>query len=214
MSVPRAGALGLPTPDFGDGGPAAPISLSATGAPDIFADKKRLGWHAKSKAEARCDFSPDNNRLAKKSGICYLACWKKSPHGRTLSEIKADDDMVPVFARAVAELITRVLGPGLDPEQWAVVTCPARRHKERNFAHMFTEKTAATLGLPFFPNCATAGSKQRVGAVFTPNNIPPQKNIIVTDDIVTTGSTMLAMQNMLRKLGKNCILVTGINNNS
>ena len=64
----------------------------------------------------------------------------------------------------------------------------------------------AHLALDFSP------SKHRVGTVFTANNIPPHRNVIVFDDFVTTGQTLVSMQNLLVSLGKNCTFFVGINN--
>ena len=77
---------------------------------------------------------------------------------------------------------------------------------------MIAEKIGKHLGLPFYDDCAFAPSKHRVGTVFTANNIPPQRNIIVFDDFVTTGQTLVSMQNLLRANGKNAIFFAGINN--
>ena len=97
-------------------------------------------------------------------------------------------------------------------DDFAVVTTPKRRHKERNFATLIAIRIAEMLCLPFFEDCAFAPSKHRVGTVFTANNIPPQRNIIVFDDFVTTGQTLVSMQNLLVSLGKNCTFFAGINN--
>ena len=58
---------------------------------------------------------------------------------------------------------------------------------------------------------AFAPSKHRVGTVFSANNIPPLRNIIVFDNFVTTGQTLVSMQNLLVSLGKNCTFFAGIN---
>ena len=105
----------------------------------------------------------------------------------------------------------------------------------RHFATLIAIRIAEQLGLPFFEDgaldnqgcgsamlkqvwhCAHlaldfAPSKHRVGTVFTANNIPPHRNIIVFDDFVTTGQTLVSMQNLLVSLGKNCTFFAGINN--
>ncbi|MCI6079385.1 MAG: phosphoribosyltransferase [Bacteroidales bacterium] len=98
------------------------------------------------------------------------------------------------------------------PKEPSLWFAPKRRHKERNFATLIAMRIAEMLGLPFFEDCAFAPSKHRVGTVFTANNIPPQRNIIVFDDFVTTGQTLVSMQNLLVSLGKNCSFFAGINN--
>ena len=44
------------------------------------------------------------------------------------------------------------------------------------------------------------------------NVCPAEQNIIVFDDFVTTGQTMLAMKRLFAPLNKNIVFVAGINN--
>ena len=54
---------------------------------------------------------------------------------------------------------------------------------------------------------------ERVGAVFTFGTEPPkERNIIVFDDFVTSGATMISMRELLLPLGYNLVFFTGINN--
>ena len=182
------------------------------GDKDLFAEKKRAAWKGVQVDEARCDLSPNRMRITNRGGVFFITLWKKSVYGRTLTDIKGDDAMVDYFADNIAPLIKSVIGSFLSPEDYAIVTTPKRRHKERNFATMIAEKIGKHLGLPFYDDCAFAPSKHRVGTVFTANNIPPQRNIIVFDDFVTTGQTLVSMQNLLRANGKNAIYFAGINN--
>ena len=179
---------------------------------DLFEEKKRKAWKELDVAEARCDFASNRMRITNRDGVFFITLWKKSVYGRTLTDIKGDDEMVGYFADNIAPLIRSVLGSFLNGDDFAVVTTPKRRHKERNFATMISEKIAEHLGLQFYDDCALAPSKHRVGTVFTANNIPPQRNIIVFDDFVTTGQTLVSMQNLLREHQKNCVFFAGINN--
>ena len=77
---------------------------------------------------------------------------------------------------------------------------------------MIAEKIGKHLGLPFYDDCALAPNRHRVGTVFTANNIPPQRNIIVFDDFVMTGHTLVSMQNLLKDHEKNAIYFVGVNN--
>ena len=152
-------------------------SLAGKEPADLFAEKKRAAWKDVQVAEARCDFAPNRMRITNRGGVFFITLWKKSVYGRTLTDIKGDDAMVGYFADNIAPLIRSVLGSFLSSEDFAVVTTPKRRHKERNFASMICERIAELLGLQFFEDCANAPSKHRVGTVFTANNIPPHRNI-------------------------------------
>ena len=181
---------------------------------DLFAEKKRAAWKDVQQAEARCDFAPNKVRISYRNpqfGIISL--WKKSLYGRTLTDIKSDPDMVEKFAGGMNTLIRQILGHSLASGDWCIVTSPKRRHKERNFASLISARLATLLGVNFYEDLAECHSKHRVGAVFTLVKAPPtERNIIVFDDFVTTGATMLSMRDLLQPLGYNLIFFTGINN--
>lgn len=181
---------------------------------DLFAEKKRAAWKYVQQAEARCDFAPNKVRISYRNpqfGIISL--WKKSVYGRTLTDIKADPEMVDKFAVGMNTLIRQILGNSLSSGDWCIVTSPKRRHKTRNFASLISARLADLLGIRFYEGLAECHSKHRVGAVFTFGKQPPaEANIIVFDDFVTTGATMISMRELLMPLGKNLVFFTGINN--
>lgn len=181
---------------------------------DLFAKKKRAAWKEAQQAEARCDFAPNKVRISYRNpqfGIISL--WKKSLYGRTLTDIKSDPDMVEKFAEGMNTLIRQILGHSLASGDWAIVTSPKRRHKVRNFASLISARLAELLGIPFYEDVAECHSKHRVGAIFTFGAQPPsERNIIVFDDFVTSGATMISMRELLVPLGKNLVFFTGINN--
>ena len=176
---------------------------------DIFSNKERKAWD--KSLEARCDFQY-HLRLTRRASTNFITIWQKSVFGRTLTDIKSDDAMVPYFIENLTPVIREMIGCHLDKGSWALVTTPMRRHKEHNFASRIAEGLATELGIPFYYDCAHCRSKQRVGAVFDPNNIPRESNVIVFDDFVTTGSTLQSMKNLLLQEGKNPIFICGINN--
>lgn len=181
---------------------------------DLFAEKKRAAWKEAQQVEARCDFAPNKVRISYRNpqfGIISL--WKKSLYGRTLTDIKSDPDMVEKFAEGMNTLIRQILGHSLASGDWTIVTSPKRRHKVRNFASLISARLAELLGIPFYEDVAECHSKHRVGAVFTFGAQPPsERNIIVFDDFVTSGATMISMRELLMPLGKNLVFFTGINN--
>ena len=183
-------------------------------AKDLFAEKKRAAWKDVQQAEARCDFAPNKVRISYRNpAFGIISLWKKSVYGRTLTDIKADQDMVEKFAVGMNTLIRQILGDSLAAGDWCIVTSPKRRHKERNFASLISARLADLLGIRFYEDLAECHSRHRVGAVFTfGKEQPAERNIIVFDDFVTTGATMISMRELLRPLGKNLVFFTGINN--
>lgn len=181
---------------------------------DLFSPYKRAAWKDVQQAEARCDFAPNKVRISYRNpAFGIISLWKKSVYGRTLTDIKADPDMVEKFAVGMNTLIRQILGDSLANGDWCIVTSPKRRHKERNFASLISARLAELLGICFYEDLAECHSRHRVGAVFTFGKEPPaERNIIVFDDFVTTGATMISMRELLRPLGKNLVFFTGINN--
>ena len=188
--------------------------VSSEDEKDLFSPKKRAAWKDVQQAEARCDFAPNKVRISYRNpAFGIISLWKKSVYGRTLNDIKADQDMVEKFAVGMNTLIRQILGDSLASGDWCIVTSPKRRHKERNFASLISARLADLLGIRFYEDLAECHSKHRVGAVFTFGAEPPKENnIIVFDDFVTTGATMISMRELLRPLGKNLVFFTGINN--
>ena len=162
---------------------------------DLFAEKQRKGWD--KTVEARCDFTP-RPRLTRRSGLFFLSVWQKSVYGRTLTEIKADDEMVPFFAKTM-------IG-------FCIITTPKRRHLVKNFATRISEQIASGLAIPFYEDVCTCRTKQRVGAIFDVHIVPNEQNIICFDDFVTTGQTLQAMLRALAPYNKNLLFFSGINN--
>ena len=189
-------------------------SFSRDESKDLFAEKKRAASKDVQHTEARSDFAPNKVRISYRNpSFGIISLWKKSLYGRTLTDIKSDDAMVGKFAEGMNTLIRQILGHSLASGDWCIVTSPKRRHKTRNFASLIAAQIGSLLGIPFYEDIAECHSKHRVGAVFTFGAEPPkERNIIVFDDFVTTGATMISMKNLLEPLGYNLVFFTGINN--
>ena len=176
---------------------------------DLFAVQQRKSWDKSQ--EARCDFSY-KLRLTRRSNVNFISIWQKSILGRTLTDIKSDPDMVAFFADSICPVIKEMVGYNLSQGQWCVVTSPKRRHKEKNFATLISERLGQMLEIPFYEDVAFCHTKQRVNAVFELNVLPKEPNVIVFDDFVTTGQTLAGMKHLLQPLGKNLVFFTGVNN--
>lgn len=201
----------LTFPEVGEGSLVVdiPQKQSKVLQKDLFAVSKRKSWD--KTVEARCDFTYKLS-LTRRSDVDFISIWKKSVYGRTLTDIKGDPDMVTFFADNITPVISETLGYHLADGSWAICTSPKRRHKEKNFATLISERIAASLGIPFYEDVALCHSKQRVNAVFEINNLPQESNIIVFDDFVTTGMTLAGMKKLLSSLGKNGVYFSCINN--
>lgn len=177
---------------------------------DIFSEEKRKSWNNDpSRARTDLRFHP---KVVKRAGVWFASCYQKSVTGRTLVEIKADLSLVDRFAADTANLIEQMWGrKWLFRGEFALTVNPPRRHIEGNFAIAVAKKLAEILEINFYPAVASPRSKQRINAVYDLVKMPPEENIIVFDDFVTTGSSLSAMKNLLSP-HKNTFFITGVNN--
>lgn len=173
-------------------------------------EKKRPGWNSgKDAKESLCDLK-ETITLHIKGDISFVSFYKKSEAGFPLSQIKGDIQNVKVFADMATQIIKKAIGLH-STDGWCIITTPKRRHKEQNFASMTAAMIADRLGIPFHDDVISAKTRQRVNPTFTLEKPFEEKNVIVFDDIITTGSTLTATNACLPD--KNCFFVVGINNN-
>ena len=177
---------------------------------NVFEDKGRKAWNSE-KIQARCDMNYVL-KISPRCGVTFISIWKKTLYGRLLSEIKEDDKMVNVFAACMSETIKNVIGDNLRSGEYCLVTAPRRRHVERNFATLVCVELAKLLNVCFYEDIVHCTQRRRMNARFSLSLVPKEPNIIVFDDIVTTGSTLASIKQAFEGLKKNLIFFTGINN--
>lgn len=159
--------------------------------------------------ERFCDLK-DKVSLHKKGDIYYISQFARSAHGKNLTEIKKSEELASLFADKACEFLRRFVG-GFDG--WCIVTTPRRRHCEGfHFASCICGKIAEAVNIPFYDGAIQCLTKSRLNPEFFLLRPIKEKRIIVYDDILTTGSTMLATYELL-KGSKQLLFLVGINNN-
>lgn len=168
----------------------------------------RKAWHAVNKEESRCNMV-EQIQIYRRKELSFIAFYKKTKEGIPLSDIKVEAN-VELFADRVVDIIYTLLQMR-DTEGWAIITTPKRRHKEKNFSEMVTSNVAKEIGMKFYPDAVSAKNRNRIRPQFTIEKDIKEKNIIIFDDILTTGSTLHAMNALFPD--KNIVYIIGINNN-
>lgn len=205
---------------LGDIGPLDIPDIGLTGVPGLVSDGqhkdildiRRHAFATKERDIPRCDFKPGKAVMRMKKPLFVHCMWRRSVLGRTLSEIKADKDMISFFADHITPFIADTVGHNLAAGGFVLVTPPPRRHLQGDFAHSVGRRIADALGIAFAPGTFRIKARNRINAVFDVADMPTQPNVILFDDILTTGSTMQACMRAFQPFNKNIIYFAGISN--
>ena len=169
--------------------------------------KKSKRWEASKKL---CDLK-DNLHIRKANESYYNALFKAGDKGRPLRELKTEEN-VWLFAGTAEDFITSTLGP-LNDNGWCLVTTPRRRHADGfHFATEVCKELADKLGIPFYPDICIAKNHDRLHPVFEMVEYPEEPNVILYDDILTTGVTLKATRDPLLDAGYAVFTVISIDN--
>lgn len=205
----------------------AQIPVPSVDYNQIAADaKKRAAWHSSKASESETSGETEGKSApsAPVESLCdlvarpamyfrdemaFAATFKKTVDGIPLSQLKVADN-VDLFADSAEMMVRKVLRFRFGRD-WAIITSPSRRHKEGNFAEAVCGCLSQRLSIPFHSGFATAKNRDRIKPVFTPQYKIAESNLILYDDIFTTGTTVRAMLDLLSK--KNVVVIVGVNNN-
>ncbi len=170
--------------------------------------RRRSSWRT---AERRCGLKKKVT-LRTKCGFGYTSFFSTGREGRTLEEIKGDPGNIPVFADNLADYLLQAYGV-LEGNGWCLCTTPRRRHREGvHFSTEICRLAARQLGIPFHEDTVTAGNRGRIEPEFTLAGVPPEDNVILYDDILTTGITVRETRGLLLEAGKTVPVVIAIRN--
>lgn len=187
---------------FGDG-PEKPTD----GEPEE--NGKGKAWSTQGK---RCDMKL-NITAREKSGHWYTALHSVSKDGKTLEEIKNDKKCERQLAGELADYIRKAMGGNLARNGWAIITTGRRRHREGyHFATEVSRRAAKQLGIPFHEGVISCGNSNRLNPKLTLEAKPEEKNLILFDDIITTGTTAAKTIEMLESDGYTVLTIIGIRN--
>ena len=160
----------------------------------------------------RCDMKPHFS-VREKSGCSYVSLFSSSKEGMTLEEIKNSRTCEKQVTKAVAGFIRQFLGNNLHGTGWAMITTGRRRHREGyHFATAVSKATAKQLGIRFYEGAIECENGNRLKPRLKLITEPEEKNLILFDDIITTGTTMSKTVKLLQGKGYTVMTVIGIRN--
>lgn len=142
-----------------------------------------------SESIPRCDFTP-RAAMHRIGDMYYLSTFRRSKEGMPFKEIKVSAECAGTLATEAERFLWAFVG---NLSGWCIVTTPQRRHF--GGFHLATEvcrDLSARLGIPFHEGAVQTLNKDRIHPDFCLLRPIEERNVIIYDDIITTGSTMLA----------------------
>lgn len=137
----------------------------------------------------RCDLVP-REALHRIGSLYYISQFKRSKDGLTFREIKTSENHSAVFAEAACRFLASFL---CNMNGWCIITTPRRRHAEGfHFATEVCRQISAVLGISFYDDAVQCVNHDRLHPDFVMLRPIEERRVIVYDDIITTGSTMIA----------------------
>lgn len=172
--------------------------------------KRRKSW---AHTEKRCGLK----RKIKQhfyGEFIFTSFYETGKDGKPITEIKEDRDNVPLFGDNLCDYLERTLGANIKSGNWCILTTPRRRHKsaEFHFATEICKYAAKQLEIPFYEDAFSANNRNRIIPDFKMELKPVETNVIVYDDILTTGKTISTVRQMLIDAEYVTLCVTGIHN--
>ena len=171
--------------------------------------RRRASW---ARTEKYCDLK---RRLKQHfdGGMVVSTLYETGKRGIPILEIKENPDNVALFADNLVDYLSQLLGDNLAAGDWCIVTTPRRRHKEGfHFSTAICQTAAEMLNLPFYVDAFTAENRDRIEPEFHMEKNPEERNVLVYDDIITTGQTIRAVRQLLLDSGHVVLCVVGIKN--
>lgn len=174
--------------------------------------KRELPWLYGSARHSDGEFFDDCVSVLKYSGNVRAAILRYKFHGKTIYS--------PVFGRLLCDCIREEYSDRIDIVTWAPISRQRLRERGYDQAQLLAEYVAAELGVPCVKllnkvketpaqsslNSAAERKGNVLGVYEAADESISGKNILLIDDVVTTGSTLGETSRMLAMAGADTIL--------
>lgn len=172
--------------------------------------KRREAWTVSAKL---CEMRK-KIMTREKMGFLYTNFFTTGKTGRPIDEIKSDNRMIEPFADNLVDYIYSLLGENISNKTWCLCTTPRRKHKDFHFATEVCKRAAEEMNLYFCEDAVVSNGRNRVHMDFELRHNPETENVILYDDIITTGLTIKETRNLLINAGHAALCVVAIRNQS
>lgn len=143
---------------------------------------------------------------------CFFEVGKR---GIPIAEIKENPANVKIFADCLVDYICQSVSHNLANGNWCIVTTPRRRHKEGiHFSTEICRVASEILKIPFYIDAFTADNRDRINPEFHMVKTPNESNVILFDDIISTGVTIKTCRQLLIDSGYITLVIIGIKNST
>ena len=142
----------------------------------------------------------------------FFSIYRRNKSGYKLADIKKEEnrDFVETFAQSALKVLRAIVNIG-NTSDMCIITTPRRRHGEGyHFATEVCKRLSDLSGIHFEPDVMTCKNHKRIDPVFYVQKEPPQGTYILYDDIITTGSTIIAARELYPK--KSIITIASVCN--
>lgn len=157
--------------------------------------------------EPLCDME-DYLSIHRRTWGLFVSTFRRTQTGIPLSKVKVKEN-IGLFALK-ADIIIKGLLRMAETADWCIITAPKRRHKEEHFASEVCKVISKDIGITFYEDAVTCKNRDRFSPEFSLQKEITEKNIIIYDDIITTGITIQSMITLLKD--KNILVIAGVNN--
>lgn len=183
---------------------------------DFGFDVSTVGLRHKSwaRTEKYCDLKK-KIKCHSNGGMLFTTFYEVGKRGIPITEIKEKKSNAELFADNLCDYLECATGGGynLSKGDWCLCTTPRRRHKEGfHFSTEICRLTAEKLGLPFYMDAFSAKNGNRINPEFYMEKNPAEHNVILYDDIISTGETLRTCRKLLLDEGHVVLLAVGIQN--
>lgn len=183
---------------------------------DFGFDVSTVGLRRKSwaRTEKYCDLKK-KIKCHSNGGMLFTTFYEVGKRGIPITEIKEKQSNAELFADNLCDFLECFMGGGINSAKgdWCLCTTPRRRHKEGfHFSTEICRLTSEKLALPFYQDAFVAENSNRIYPDFRLIENPAQHNVILYDDIISTGVTIRTCRQLLLDEGHVVLLAVGIQN--